>query len=341
VHMNNLLSSIQMPGTRPSAVRKAREIFAQLVRDEIADPVVVTAVLLPEPTSRWRSFGMSVVVLSILLLMSISIQIFFPDQLEPVRRYFSMAISHSSPEPPKLSIRRTNKSRLETPVPAPVAIEAQSPPRLYVPVVSPARPTAARRSAPPEPLAEVAVPASSQPALTTPALSIPALVKPREAVQTGLFGGSEVSVSDTNGSGYGGIVNAKFGVSNGSGNSNGGGRGRGIVEGSFSESTAAKGEPKHELPKAIPSSPVKILSKPRPEYTAEGRSRGIEGDVVLKVTFTALGKVEVLSVVHSLGFGLDESAQAAAKQIQFQPATSNGAAVDSPATVHITFQIAQ
>src|ERR1700722_9484991 len=338
--INNLLST-QMTGTHPLAIRRAREIFTELVRDEIADPVVVTAVLLPEPKSRWRSFGASVVVLAVLLMMSITIQIFFPDRLDPVRRYFSMAINRSSPELPKLPTKRISKSRVQIPVPAPVAVEAQAPPRLYVPVVSAPHPTPSRRSAPAEPIVEVAVPASSQPPLTSPALSIPTLVKPREGVQTGLFGGAEVSASDSSGSGHGGIVNASFGVSNGTGNSNGSGKGRGIVEGSFSESTVAKGEPKSASPKAITTTPVKILSKPRPAYTAEGRSRGIEGDVVLKVTFTALGKVEVLSIVHGLGFGLDESAQSAAKQIQFQPATSNGTAVDSPATVHITFQIAQ
>jgi len=273
--------------------------------------------------------------------MSITIQILFPDRLDPVRRYFAMAINRSSPELPKVPTKRIGKSRVQIPVPAPVAVEAQAPPRLYVPVVTAPHPTPSRRSAPAEPIAEVAVPASSQPPLTTPALSIPTLVKPREAIQTGLFGGSEVSASDSSGSGRGGIVNAKFGVSDGTGNSNGSGKGRRIVEGSFSESIGAKGESKHALPKAIASTPVKILSKPRPAYTPEGRSHGVEGDVVLKVTFTAVGKVEVLSVVHGLGFGLDESAQSAARQIQFQPATSNGVAVDSPATVHITFQIAQ
>jgi TonB family protein len=340
MRMNNLLST-HLTGTHPSAIRRAREIFTELVRNEIADPVVVTAVLLPEPKSRWRSFGASVVVLAVLLMMSITIQILFPDRLDPVRRYFAMAINRSSPELPKLPTKRISKSRVQIPVPAPVAVEAQAPPRLYVPVVTAPHPTPSRRSAPAEPIAEVAVPASSQPPLTTPALSIPTLVKPREAIQTGLFGGSEVSASDSSGSGRGGIVNAKFGVSDGTGNSNGSGKGRRIVEGSFSESIGAKGEPKHALPKAIASTPVKILSKPRPAYTPEGRSHGVEGDVVLKVTFTAVGKVEVLSVVHGLGFGLDESAQSAARQIQFQPATSNGVAVDSPATVHITFQIAQ
>jgi TonB family protein len=340
MRMNNLLST-QMTGTHPSTIRRAREIFTQLVTDEIADPVVVTAILLPEPRSRWRSFGTSVMVLSVLLAMSVSIQIFFPDRFEPVRRYFSMAISRSSTELPKLPIKKINRPRVETPLPAPVAVEAQAPPRLYVPVANPSRPAPSPHRAPVEPIAEVAIPASSQTPLTTPTLSIPTLVKPREGVQTGLFGGSEVSASDSKGLGQGGFVNTKFGVTNGTGNSNGSGKGRGIVEGSFSESTTAKGEPKAASLKAITTTPVKILSKPKPEYTAAGRSRGIEGDVVLKVTFTALGKVEILSVVHGLGFGLDESAQAAAKQIQFQPATSNGAAVDSPATVHITFQIAQ
>jgi TonB family protein len=85
--------------------------------------------------------------------------------------------------------------------------------------------------------------------------------------------------------------------------------------------------------------PVEIVFKPTPEYTDEARSARIEGTVSLELEFTAGGDVRVLRVVRGLGHGLDEAAQRAALRIRFRPAQSDGGAVDSRATVHITFRL--
>ena len=45
-------------------------------------------------------------------------------------------------------------------------------------------------------------------------------------------------------------------------------------------------------------------------------------------------------VVRGLGYGLDEAAEAAARQIRFRPALQNGQPVDFPATARITFELA-
>jgi len=45
-------------------------------------------------------------------------------------------------------------------------------------------------------------------------------------------------------------------------------------------------------------------------------------------------------VVQGLGYGLDDSAQAAARQIRFRPAQQDGQPVDSTAIVHIVFELA-
>jgi TonB family protein len=66
----------------------------------------------------------------------------------------------------------------------------------------------------------------------------------------------------------------------------------------------------------------------------------IEGDVLLQVVFTSSGEVKVERVVQGLGYGLDESAQSAARQIRFHPAQQEGQPVDFPAIVHITFELA-
>ena len=84
---------------------------------------------------------------------------------------------------------------------------------------------------------------------------------------------------------------------------------------------------------------VEILGKPAPAYTDEARAKGVEGDVVLEVEFTADGQVRVLRVVRGLGYGLDEMAQRAAEKIRFKPATSKGSPVDFRANLTIVFRL--
>jgi len=89
-----------------------------------------------------------------------------------------------------------------------------------------------------------------------------------------------------------------------------------------------------------PPTDVVVISKPQPEYTSEARQLKVQGDVILRVTFTASGQVVVQGVVQGLGHGLDEEARRAAQQIRFRPATRNGQAVDKTTNVTITFQLA-
>ena len=83
-----------------------------------------------------------------------------------------------------------------------------------------------------------------------------------------------------------------------------------------------------------------ILEKPRPEYTAEGRSMKIEGDVVVDMVFLANGNVQINRVISGLGHGLDEAAVRSAQQIKFKPAKRAGESVDFPARVRIEFRLA-
>lgn len=85
---------------------------------------------------------------------------------------------------------------------------------------------------------------------------------------------------------------------------------------------------------------IEVLSKPPVQYTSEARQLRIQGDVVLRVTFTAAGQVRVQGVMRGLGHGLDEEALRVAQQIRFRPATKNGQAVDATTTITITFQLA-
>jgi TonB family protein len=85
---------------------------------------------------------------------------------------------------------------------------------------------------------------------------------------------------------------------------------------------------------------LEVISKPPVQYTSEARALRVQGDVVLRVTFTAAGQVLVQGVIHSLGHGLDEEARRVAEQIRFHPATKNGQAVDLTTNITITFQLA-
>lgn len=86
------------------------------------------------------------------------------------------------------------------------------------------------------------------------------------------------------------------------------------------------------------STPVEILYKPKPVYTEEARTKGVEGEVQLEVRFCSNGRIEVLGVVRSLGYGLDEAARLAASQIRFRPGARDGVPVDLQGIVHIVFE---
>ena len=66
----------------------------------------------------------------------------------------------------------------------------------------------------------------------------------------------------------------------------------------------------------------------------------IQGDVVLRVTFTASGQVIVQGVVHGLGHGLDEEARRVASRFVSARPLATDRPVDSTTTITITFQLA-
>ncbi len=85
---------------------------------------------------------------------------------------------------------------------------------------------------------------------------------------------------------------------------------------------------------------LEVISKPPVQYTGEARQLKVQGDVVLRVTFTANGQVQVQGVLRGLGHGLDEEARRVAQQIRFRPATRDGRPVDLTTNITITFQLA-
>ena len=198
----------------------------------------------------------------------------------------------------------------------------------------------------------------------------PATVKaPVDKVQTGGFGdpngvpgkGDPNHATNVNrlgspalpgGEGYGNGTGGKNGIagtvaSTGFGNGTaippaGGSKPKGtVVAGGFGAvDTSADPGKKKSAPTGPADTTPNITDKPRPEYTAEGRSLKIEGDVVIDLVFLANGSIQINRVVNGLGHGLDESAVRAAQQIKFKPAKREGEPVDFPARVRIEFRLA-
>jgi TonB family protein len=199
----------------------------------------------------------------------------------------------------------------------------------------------------------------------------PATVKaPIDKVQTGGFGdpngiagkGDPNHATNVNrlgspalpgGEGYGNGTGGKDGIrgtvaSTGFGNgiatppAGGGGKKGTVVAGGFGNAaeTLTEAPKKKAGPTGPADTPPEIMDKPRPEYTAEGRTMRIEGDVVIDMVFLANGTIQINRVASGLGHGLDESAVRAAQQIKFKPARREGTAVDYPARVRIEFRLA-
>lgn len=84
---------------------------------------------------------------------------------------------------------------------------------------------------------------------------------------------------------------------------------------------------------------IRIISKPRPEYTDSARTQDIEGSVMLRVMFLSDGKIGEVSVVSGLPHGLTEQAIKAARKLVFEPAYRNGVPVTVVKRVQYNFSI--
>lgn len=172
-----------------------------------------------------------------------------------------------------------------------------------------------------------------------PGVGAPGAGSARKGAVTGVAFGSGVANGVPGGRDRGAVASAGFsdGVQGGTGKPGSHGS---VAQAGFGsdEYGSAGARPVHQSD--VATTPIVVQYKPLPEYTAEARQLRIEGDVTLKVRFSASGQVEVLGVVSGLGHGLDEQAKIAAERIRFKPATREGHAVDEISIIHVTFQMA-
>jgi TonB family protein len=308
---------------------------------------ILTMGLLPQPKFNYRALLTSFLLQTILVTVLIQTGIVQPVKLVvSAEKLVYIPLVTPVDTTPKFqpSIRGYVPPVAKLIVPKPASVipsPVMEPPKVEMQAKAPTLPSAPLRL--PKPVVQVGafLPSTEKPTL--------AKSTPAAQVQTGGFG-------DPNG--IKGIGDGKgkltapslgsFGMPSGPGYGNGTGGAHGktgvgvaVQSSGFSDETASVtptvkvAVPQHDTGKA-----VEIVSKPKPLYTEEARQLHLEGEVLLRVKFLTTGEVRVLTVVRSLGHGLDEQAIHVAENIKFKPAEHDGRLIDSEATVHIIFELA-
>jgi TonB family protein len=87
------------------------------------------------------------------------------------------------------------------------------------------------------------------------------------------------------------------------------------------------------------TTPPSIISKVDPEYSNEASAAKLSGSVMLSIIVNTDGKAEQITVVKSLGMGLDEKAIEAVQKWRFLPAKNNGVPVNVKAQIEVSFRL--
>ena len=325
--------------------------------------------LLPEGKKRWGTFGVGLGLECVALTALVILPLLMPQKFEAMQHYWvtpleAPVIEAWKPQPPPKPVVVKRQVVVKKEIPKPEVVEPPKP-KIYNPVItSPVVKQVVRKVQAPD-MTEVAK-AFPDPNPMLGSSATPTLRKPREAVQTGGFGdpngvpangktdrnpnivqlgGYDMPTGPGSGNGTGGAKGAKgvvasAGFGNGVASGSPGGGGHGTVQQGMFDVKAADTPKVKQTAVTSNVKPVEILSVPKPIYTDEARTRKIEGDVLVEVVFAASGEVKVVRVVRGLGYGLDEAAETAARQIRFKPAQQGGQPVDSPAIAHIKFELA-
>ena len=82
-----------------------------------------------------------------------------------------------------------------------------------------------------------------------------------------------------------------------------------------------------------------LIYRVDPEYSEEARKARFQGTVILETLVRKDGFVDLVHIVRSLGFGLDQNAIEAVKKWRFRPGMKNGAPVDVPMRIEVSFNL--
>jgi len=79
----------------------------------------------------------------------------------------------------------------------------------------------------------------------------------------------------------------------------------------------------------------------QPEYTLAARSARVEGRVLIELQVDETGNVTSTKLITGLGYGLDEAALEAVKNVHFRPATLCGKPVAAPFVMAMRFVLGE
>jgi TonB family protein len=99
---------------------------------------------------------------------------------------------------------------------------------------------------------------------------------------------------------------------------------------------------KSKAPSSVPEdgvTPLRIIHKPQARYTDRARSNNVSGVVRLAALCGVNGRIEHILLLKRLGFGLDQQAIDAAKEIRFEPKMKDGKPVPTVITIEYSFTI--
>jgi len=302
--------------------------------------------LLPDAKPRWNQVGMSAAGQLVILGLALLSPVIFPQTMKTALKFDVIELMQPvteipvAPRPPKPK----PKPKVEPEAPE-LKLEVPEPPPLVLPQLSPKQPHVFLNLKPLAPKAHTVeekapelkqnlkqpeiVLSSNGPKPPAPDTVNAALSK----VQTGGFGDPNGIAGPGNPNRRGNINHAGSpGLPGGPGYGNGTGGAQGLRGTVASDGSGRSAE-------ALWAAPPTIRYKPNPAYSAEGRERKIQGDVVLEVIFLASGQIEVTRVVSGLGSGMDDEAIHAAQRIRFTPAMLDGKPVDFSARIRIEFRL--
>jgi protein TonB len=121
----------------------------------------------------------------------------------------------------------------------------------------------------------------------------------------------------------------------------GAGKGRGVGNHNGDGYGSKDGSGVEAIGRKYPSDATQpvLIYKVEPEYSEDARKAKLQGEVVLRIEVDARGLAQNISVVQSLGLGLDERAMAAVSRWKFHPGYSAGKPVVTAAMIHVTFRL--
>lgn len=90
--------------------------------------------------------------------------------------------------------------------------------------------------------------------------------------------------------------------------------------------------------RAVGFAPPEFLTRVKPEYTPEAEQANITATIEAMVVFRLNGEVGRCEIVRWAGFGLEESAERAIRQLKFKPATRDGKPVSVRALIRYNFR---